>query len=97
MSLQPSQPVRRLLTDAEMAHVLAVIAEADSTASAIAATVTATFTALLAPLGQSLADYGPGRSLDPTAFAIPAAQWAAITHACLARADASTRPWSLST
>jgi hypothetical protein len=88
MSQHSSQPVRRLLTDAEMTEILTAIGEANSRASLIAATVTATFTALLAPLGQSLADYGPARPLDPTAFAIPASQWAAITEACLARADA---------
>jgi hypothetical protein len=44
MSQQPSQPIRRLLTDTEMTGVLTAIAEADSTPSAIAVTVTATFT-----------------------------------------------------
>jgi hypothetical protein len=88
MSQHTSQPVRRPLTDDELTEVLAAIGQADSTASAVATTVTATFTALLAPVGQSLEDFGPGRPLDPAMFAIPAAQWAAITHACLARADA---------
>lgn len=88
MSQNPSKPVRRMLTDDEMTDVLTAIAAADSTASTIAATLTATFTALLAPFGENLADYGPGRPLDPTAFAIPSSQWAAITQACLARTDA---------
>src|SRR5262249_28459964 len=44
--------------------------------------------ALLAPLGGSLADYGPWRRLDPGTFAIPASQWKAIAEAAMARADA---------
>jgi hypothetical protein len=88
MSQHPSPPTRRMLTDTELVTVITAIAEADSSASVIAVAVTETFNALLAPLGQSLADYDAARPFDPTAFAIPASQWAAITEACLARADA---------
>jgi hypothetical protein len=86
---QPAiQPDRHVLTDAGLAAVFTAIAGTGSTAHAVAVTITATFTALLEPSGQTLASYGPDRPLAPSRFAIPAAQWLAISQACLSRADA---------
>jgi hypothetical protein len=50
--------------------------------------VLSVFGPLLTTVEESLADYGPNRTLDPDAFAIPATQWVAIADACHARADA---------
>jgi hypothetical protein len=80
--------VQRPLTPAEMRSVMAAIDAASSVPGIVAAVLDAVFTALLEPLGQSLADYSPGRRLDPGAFAIPFTQWAAISEACVGRADA---------
>ena len=80
--------VQRALTGAEMASVMTAIDAASSTPEVLAATLNAVFTALLEPLGESLTDYGADRKLDPAAFAIPVTQWAAISEACMARADA---------
>lgn len=88
MTLHESHIARRALTDAEMIRITAAIAAAGSTAEAVAVAVTGTLTALLAPLGETLDSYTPGRPLNPSKFAIPTAQWHAITEACLARADA---------
>lgn len=80
--------VRRPLTDAEMTAIRTAIGAAGSSVEILTATVQALFTALLAPLGESLADYNAGRRLHPGAFAIPQTQWEAIAGACTARADA---------
>lgn len=80
--------VRRALTGTEMTSIRTAIDAACSTPEILAAALNSVFTALLAPLGESLASYSPSHRLDPGAFAIPAAQWTAITGACLARADA---------
>jgi hypothetical protein len=88
MTLHPSDVVRRALTDAEMTRITTAVAAADSTANAVAATVTGTLTALLAPSGETLDSYSPERPVNPSRFAIPTAQWHAICEACLARADA---------
>jgi hypothetical protein len=80
--------VRRALSEAEMTSVTAAIDAAASAAGFVAAVVQALFGALLAPLGETLDGYGPDRKLDPRDFAIPEQQWAAITEACLSRADA---------
>lgn len=88
MSLHGSDVTRRALTDAEMINITAAIADAGSTAGTIVAAITGTLTALLAPLGETLDVYGPGRPLNASRFAIPTAQWNAICEVCLARADA---------
>jgi hypothetical protein len=80
--------VRRALTGAEMTTIRTAIAAADSTAEILTAAVHGLFTALLAPLGESLVDYSTGCRLNPGAFAIAQAQWAAIAEACTAKADA---------
>ena len=80
--------VRRALTDAEMTAIRTAIEGSGSTAEILAAAVHAVFTALLAPLGESLADYSAERKLDPAAFAIPQPQWEAITEDCMSWADA---------
>ncbi|MGH3421281.1 MAG: hypothetical protein ACRDOD_17035, partial [Streptosporangiaceae bacterium] len=80
--------MRRPLTDPEITTIRAAIDDAGSPAEILTATVQALFTALLAPLGESLSDYNAGRRLDPGAFAIPQTQWEAIAEACTARADA---------
>jgi len=80
--------VQRPLTAAEMTAIRAAIDAADSSVEILTATVQALFTALLPPLGESLADYNTGRRLDPGAFAIPRTQWEAIAGACTAKADA---------
>jgi len=81
--------VRRPLTDTETRSISTAIDAAGSVPEILAAALISLFTALLAPLGESLNDYGPAtRLLDPGTFAIPQTQWAAITGECLARADA---------
>lgn len=80
--------VRRALTGPEMTSVMTAINAAGNVPEILDAALTTVFTALLEPLGESLTDYDPGRRLDPGAFAIPAAQWAAISEACMTRADA---------
>jgi len=79
--------VQRALTGTEMTSVLTAIDAARSIPEILDAALTTVFTALLEPLGESLADYGPGRRLDPGGFAIPVTQWTAISEACMARAD----------
>lgn len=88
MTMHESHIARRALTNDEMTRITTTIAAADSTAKAVAATVTGTMAALLAPLGETLDNYSSERPLDPSRFAIPTAQWHAICEACLARADA---------
>jgi hypothetical protein len=80
--------VRRPLTDTEMTAIRTAIDAAGSPAEILTATVHGLFTALLAPLGESLADYGADRTLDPGAYAIPRTQWEAIASTCTAKADA---------
>jgi hypothetical protein len=80
--------VRRALTETELTSVRTAIGGASSAAGILAAALQALFAALLAPLGESLADYSAGRRLDPADFAIPQAQWEAIAQDCMARADA---------
>lgn len=80
--------VQRALTRTELASILAAISNADSIPAVPSAVITAMYTALLEPLGESLADYGPDRRLDPGAFAIPASQWTAVSEAAMAKADA---------
>jgi len=79
---------RRALTDAEMTAIRTATAAAGSTIEIIVAAVHAVFTALLAPLGESLASYGSDRRLDSGSFAIPQVQWEAIVGDCMSRADA---------
>jgi hypothetical protein len=81
-------PVRQVIADADLATIVTAISAASSTREAVGAAITTTFTILLAAHGETLASYGQERPLDPSRFAIPAAQWEAITGACLARADA---------
>jgi hypothetical protein len=78
----------RPLTDEEIAAARAAILAAASVPEIFTALLDTVFGPLLESLGERLADYGPGHQLDPGAFAIPAAQWAAIIEACLSRADA---------
>ena len=83
-----SYRAQRPLTGPELASVLAAISAAHSIPQLLDAAISTVFTALLTPLGESLASYGPGHLLDPAAFAIPATQWTAISEAAMARADA---------
>jgi hypothetical protein len=78
----------RPLTVSEMTTIRTAIDAASSTAEILVIVVSAVFTCLLAPLGESLAGYGPDHQLDPGVFAIPEVQWATISEACMARADA---------
>jgi len=80
--------VRRPLTDTELTLATTEIDAAQSTAGILDAVLRTVFGALLATVGESLNSYGHGRTLDPVQFAIPAAQHAAITEACLSRAAA---------
>ena len=88
MTQHIAPPVHSVLSDPELTEIIAAIAAADSTSQAFTAAITATLTVLLEPSGETLHDYGPDRPLDPSRFAIPASQWAAISEACMARADA---------
>jgi hypothetical protein len=80
--------VQRALTRTELASILAAVSDADSIPQLLHTVITTVYTVLLASLGESLADYGPGRRLDPGAFAIPASQWTAVSEATMAKADA---------
>jgi len=80
--------VRRALSHSELTATLDAVQTAGSTKKILAAVVQGVFGPLLKTVRESLADYGPHRTLDPGAFAIPATQWAAIADACHARADA---------
>lgn len=80
--------VRRALSRSELTEALDAVQAAGSTKEILAAVVQGVFGPLLKTVEESLADYGPDRTLDPDAFAIPATQWAAIADACHARADA---------
>jgi hypothetical protein len=80
--------VRRALSHSELTATLDAVQVAGSTKEILAAVVQGVFGPLLKTVEESLADYGPDRTLDPDVFAIPAAQWAAIADACHARADA---------
>lgn len=88
MTQETAYRVQRALTTTELTTTLAAISDADTVLGVLHAVITAMFTALLAPLGESLADYGPGRRLTPGAFAIPASQWKALSEAAMASADA---------
>lgn len=80
--------VRRALSHSELTATLDAVQVADSTKEILAAVVQGVFGPLLTTVEESLADYGPDRTLEPDAFAIPATQWVAIADACHARADA---------
>ena len=80
--------VQRALTGEEMTTICGEVDAARSAFAILTTLVRAVFTALLAPLGESLADYGPGHKLIPGQFAIPQTQWAAIADVAMARADA---------
>jgi hypothetical protein len=85
--------VHRALSPAELTSTLEAVHAANSTKEILATVFHSVFSALLATVGESLDDYGPDHKLDPTAYAIPSAQWMAIVDACQARADAfGTRP-----
>ncbi|MCP2341146.1 hypothetical protein [Actinomadura rupiterrae] len=73
------------MTDDEMAQVTDAIVAAASPTEALAATVRTVYDALLAPLGESTADYGPDRRLQVTEFAIAADQNAYIMRALAAK------------
>lgn len=88
MSDTTTYRVRRPLTTDEMTAITTTVSNAGSPAEILTATVQALFTALLAPLGESLADYSDSHKLNPSVFAIPQAQWEAIAEACTAKADA---------
>jgi hypothetical protein len=83
--------VQRALTGAELTAITTAIGAAGSASEILTAVLRTVFGTLLAPLGESLDDYGPGRQLDPGQFAIPQPQWEAISHACIARAGAFGR------
>lgn len=80
--------VRRELSRSELTAALDAMEAAGSTKEILAAVVQYVFGALLVTAGDTLANYGPERTLNPTDYAIPATQWNAITSACQARADA---------
>jgi hypothetical protein len=80
--------VQRQLTSTELTSIVAAINAARTIPEILDAAISAVFSALLEPLGESLTDYGPSRRLDPGTFAIPATQWTAISEAAMARADA---------
>ena len=80
--------VRRALSLEEMTSIRHEIEAAESGTAIVTTALRAVFAALLKPLGESLGDYSARRRFDPARFAIPKTQWAAISEACEARADA---------
>src|SRR5688572_10633071 len=83
-----SYRVRRALTDAELSSLFERIDAATGTADLLTGALNRLFDTLLADLGESRADYGSQRRLDPRILAIPEPQWTAITAAVTGRAHA---------
>jgi hypothetical protein len=83
-----SYRVRRALSQTELTSIVDAVHAAKGTEEIFATVFHRLFSALLETVGESLDDYGPTRKIDPTAYAIPVAQWTAIADACQARADA---------
>jgi hypothetical protein len=67
--------------------VLTTIDHAASAVEAVEAAMRATFNALLADRGETIAHYSTERPLNPDQYAIPASQWKAITAAVINRVD----------
>jgi hypothetical protein len=81
-------PLRRILTDTELATLYAAIDAAGDTAALVTAVITGVYTILLDGTGQAWNSHGPADPVDPTAHAIPATQWHAIAEAATRRAEA---------
>jgi hypothetical protein len=79
--------VRRALTPAGLDAIVAAIDNAASVAETLQAALRGTYNALLSERGQTVDDYDAANRLDPSAFAIPAAQWEAIAQAIANRAQ----------
>jgi hypothetical protein len=78
--------VTRALTVAEMQTLLTAVRDATSTRDLLTVAVVDLFTILLAEEGKTLADVTPGNQLDPSRYAIPTAQWTALSTAIVDRA-----------
>jgi hypothetical protein len=79
--------VKRPLTAGEIDAVLTAVDAAGSAVEAVEAAMRATFNALLADRGETLAHYTAERPLHPDHYAIPTSQWKAITAAVINRVD----------
>ena len=77
---------QRRLTAAEMQNLLTAVSNATSTAGLLTVTVVDLFTILLADHGKTLADFNSDNRLDPSRYAIPTAQWTALSAATVDRA-----------
>ncbi|GAA2349777.1 hypothetical protein [Dactylosporangium salmoneum] len=88
MTLLAMNPIRRPLTETELATIVGRVDAADSTGEVLVAVVGAVYDALLADLGLSTATVPDGQQLDPSRFQIPSWQWQAITGAVIDRAAA---------
>jgi hypothetical protein len=85
-------PIARALSAPEMTAVYDAVADSASLAAIVSNVCTEIFSLLLAPLGESLSDYGPEHKLPVTDYAIPCTQREAIAAACLNRAQAVGGP-----
>ncbi len=88
VSLIDGYRVRRSLTAAELEFVGWRIHGSPDVGSLLQTVVAAVFDALLSDVGETFADYGPQRPLDPRQYAIPQTQWTAIASAVTDRAHA---------
>ncbi|TDB89140.1 hypothetical protein E1264_09215 [Actinomadura sp. KC216] len=88
MSSTTTYRAQRALTPDELIAIREEIEAAGGPVEIVARVARAVFTALLAPLGESLDDYNRDRQLFPDQFAIPQTQWQSICDAALDRADA---------
>jgi hypothetical protein len=79
-------PIRRVLTTGELLDLYAAIDHATTTGALVTAVITGLYTVLLENTGRSIDQ--PGDPIDPTSFAIPAAQWQALADAATNRAQA---------
>ena len=78
--------IQRRLTVAEMQNLLTAVSDATSTADLLNVAVVDLFTILLADQGKTLADFNSDTRLDPSRYAIPTAQWTALSTAVTDRA-----------
>lgn len=82
---QPTGTVRRPLTSQELADIYAAIAAATNPGNLVVATITATYTPLLASLGRTIDTLG-SEPINPNDFAVPSSQWQAVVAVATNRA-----------
>lgn len=82
------EPVRRALTETELAAIIDRVDAAGSTADLLAGVIIAVYDTLLADRGLTLETLPDGQRVDPRQFQISSSQWEAICRAVTDRAAA---------